>query len=656
MSWWPRRPFDLSWLLNLKAGSRGLLLALAGASLGLALTASPAAAHAFLVQTSPEAGERLGAAPSSIQLQFSEPVAGGERLTVKTLAGQQVPAGGVHLAHGDLVLEASLPKLSDGIYIVSWQALATDGHLSVGEFAFGVGGSGAVPEVVGGPVPIASWVQALGHLLLILGLTLAFGGLLSELLIWRAIAGAEGHRSGAAPIAFAVLLGFVGAAVQFGAIYAQAPSQSAAGSAWLAPLATRPVLLAAGELAALGYAAWLLPVRWARPWASLPLGAALLLAGLAGHPAASGHWWSEAANPIHLILVSFWFGALLHLTLMARRLGRDQLLTTLAAGLRRYMKLALAAVSIGLALGLVVALGQFTAPPQLLSTWYGRILLAKSLAVALGLGLALVTRRRLQKALLPAFLALISRGEAAALVVAVLLAGTLASVPPPRPAQASADLLGPTPIAGALHLAGLAGRLALYVTVGKGQLQVRAVGPSGDPVSGTRLDLSAQGPQGGIDIFPRSCGVGCVSTEFPWQPGTTTLEVAADAPKWGAGSSRFEISWPLDAADPQALEPIVQAMRIQTQVRFTEHVSSGPGASAQDDASMSGPQFISQELYAAGGAVDVQHLPAPPGQTRLTLFLPGSSIWYLLDADAQGRLLKETIVSPGHLIERTFTY
>lgn len=45
----------------------------------IALTPAPAAAHAFLVSSSPRPGERLPSGPPSIQLRFSEPVAGGER-------------------------------------------------------------------------------------------------------------------------------------------------------------------------------------------------------------------------------------------------------------------------------------------------------------------------------------------------------------------------------------------------------------------------------------------------------------------------------------------------------------------------------------------------------------------------------------------------
>jgi len=64
-----------------------------------------ASAHAFLVQTSPAAGQRLLTSPSSLTLQFSEAVApGGIQVTVRNARGELVktppPSRG---SGGDLV-------------------------------------------------------------------------------------------------------------------------------------------------------------------------------------------------------------------------------------------------------------------------------------------------------------------------------------------------------------------------------------------------------------------------------------------------------------------------------------------------------------------------------------------------------------------------
>jgi hypothetical protein len=87
-----------------------------------------------------------------------------------------------------------------------------------------------------------------------------------------------------------------------------------------------------------------------------------------------------------------------------------------------------------------------------------------------------------------------------------------------------------------------------------------------------------------------------------------------------------------------------------------ERVSSGVGASASHTISIGGRQFVAAEPYGGGGVTDVRPLSGAPGPTTVVAFLAGSWIWLRLDLDSKDRLVTETIVSPGHLIERTFTY
>jgi len=96
-------------------------------------------------------------------------------------------------------------------------------------------------------------------------------------------------------------------------------------------------------------------------------------------------------------------------------------------------------------------------------------------------------------------------------------------------------------------------------------------------------------------------------------------------------------------------------MRAQVRFSLTERVSSGFGASAVHSFFIEGPKFVSLEPFAGRGVTDVRPLPGP-GSTSLILFLPGSWIWLRLDLDVRDRFTRETIVDPGHLIERTFSY
>jgi len=97
-------------------------------------------------------------------------------------------------------------------------------------------------------------------------------------------------------------------------------------------------------------------------------------------------------------------------------------------------------------------------------------------------------------------------------------------------------------------------------------------------------------------------------------------------------------------------------MRAQSQIALSERVSPNALGAIENHFSLTGDQFVDQETYAAGGASDVRPVPAPAGTRALTMYISGSAIWYYLEIDPQDRLVRERIVDPGHLIERTFRY
>src|SRR6478609_840239 len=120
---------------------RVLIVAAFVATLVVAI-AGVAQAHALLKSSDPAAGAELASPPPQIVLTFTEPPdpklssiglissSGG---TVKTGPSHAVPAHPTELAQ-------SLPNLPDGVYTVSWRTVSlTDGHVTGGSFAFGVG-------------------------------------------------------------------------------------------------------------------------------------------------------------------------------------------------------------------------------------------------------------------------------------------------------------------------------------------------------------------------------------------------------------------------------------------------------------------------------------------------------------------------------------
>ena len=88
--------------------------------------------------------------------------------------------------------------------------------------------------------------------------------------------------------------------------------------------------------------------------------------------------------------------------------------------------------------------------------------------------------------------------------------------------------------------------------------------------------------------------------------------------------------------------------------RVTSDTALGPGI--QDHIPISGAQFISAEPY-SGGVAPVSDLAAGSGGEHLLLLgFPGDGIAVALTLDPAGRIVRETLADPGHLITRGFAY
>jgi copper transport protein len=121
---------------------RSALVVLTG--LGLAvLTASAAGAHAELVKSEPAPTASLADPPNRIVLQFDEAVripTGGVRVINE--AEQRLATASARSSEDATVQTVGLPKLRPGAYVVSWRAVSTDGHPVRGAFTFRVGETG----------------------------------------------------------------------------------------------------------------------------------------------------------------------------------------------------------------------------------------------------------------------------------------------------------------------------------------------------------------------------------------------------------------------------------------------------------------------------------------------------------------------------------
>jgi methionine-rich copper-binding protein CopC len=107
------------------------------ALLGLA---SPAFAHAHLKAATPAVDGSVTAAPSELDLDFSEDLnLKFSGVAVKGSDGAAVETGVASLAKDDTRLVVPLKRpLAAGTYTVDWHALSADGHKTKGSYSFSV--------------------------------------------------------------------------------------------------------------------------------------------------------------------------------------------------------------------------------------------------------------------------------------------------------------------------------------------------------------------------------------------------------------------------------------------------------------------------------------------------------------------------------------
>lgn len=347
-----------------------------------AIAMDRAAAHSTLRSADPEDGATLARAPERIVLGFDDAVRVIDlRLVEASGRAITLPAAAQAIANR---VEAVLPSaLPNGVYVVSWRVTSADSHPVAGMLVFAVGTTIPpdlrLPSIEPGPAwHIANVVLrfAVVTLTLISGGGAFFAVLVSPLpaLLLRRLGTIAALGAGIAILAIpargALLLGLDAWPV--------APAAS-----WQAGLETR--FGASMIIAALGLLA--LAATWRHAATARLTAATCGLVAIASF-AVSGHaaviapaWICAMIVTLHVAIAAFWFGALAPLAV-----ALDGSPTEAAAILRRFSRIAFAAVGVLIIAGGVLATLQLESPAALEATSYGRTLLAKLVGV-----IALVT-------------------------------------------------------------------------------------------------------------------------------------------------------------------------------------------------------------------------------------------------------------------------
>lgn len=518
------------------------------------LPASPAAAHAVLVEAQPADGATLARAPRVVVLRFSEDISA--RFSTATLidrSGHPVPGAQIAPGGDHRVLTLGLPALPAATYVVDWRVLAEDdGHTTSGITVFTVGNSARAP---GGQV-----TEPLGT-----------GG------------GSEPHDVAPRWLSLCLLAGLIGG-LAFARVVLPATAHTrravltlAAGAGVLATVAGLAALEVQARRAGDG-PGLLFDTHWGRWWLvrEAVLGALALLAGALRNPrrpSLTRAYWGGAAvltvvavtaealtghaaaaappRPVavavqagHALAAFVWLGGLASLVVawLAVRRVPDERAALRAAVRARFAPLAATAVVLVVASGLASGGRELGNGTALVDTAYGRVLLLKGalFLVVAALGVRNAVRPTRTRALV---------AETAAGVVLLLAAGILVETPPPRTAApAAVSSVGRSGTVADLVVSlsmtpGRAGTNGVTVLVASGRR------PPPAPIGGVTLDLGdGSGPVALPEIAPgRYAG----TAELP---SAGAVVRAAVAIRRGGARLAVPLTWTVPAP-PRAPKP-----------------------------------------------------------------------------------------------------
>ena len=532
------------------------------AAAALTMPAS-ASAHAQLVRTTPPDRAVLATAPTEARFVFDDSVQAASGIEAVRNGDGSVLGGEPHVVRGR-TLVVPLRRLGDGDYTVLWSVISDDGHRISGVIAFAVGAGRAppTPSLTAGNGPGAT--DVFSRFLFIGGVLIAGGGALFRLVVGVA---RERVLLGGFVLAFLGGTGLLGHHVSLSTRFGLA-------------IAVATVLAAFGATAAA--ISLVEPVAANVAWA---LGLLLLLApSFAGHALDPGRPRIEVlVDVLHVVAAAAWFGGLVQLAFVLRHDPDSG---------RRFSLLGLGAVIALSATGVARAFGELDSVSQVWTTGYGRILIVKTVLLALLVSLGWVNRYRLVPRGRLAALSGTIRVELlllACLTVAVaLLTDTrpgrdrtaLAALPPEPPAL---------PARAAFVVAGEDGDRAVTVAIEGSRTRVTVIGPQGGGVDGLAVMVAGH-PTG-------DCGPGCYEAELP--PPRRRVAVTVDGRTLVLPAPA---AWPPRPA-AALVARATRAFGALKSVSYVERLASSPRNRIVSDFTLEAPNRFSYRIHGGPSAI-----------------------------------------------------
>ncbi|SCE66374.1 copper resistance CopC/CopD family protein [Micromonospora chokoriensis] len=438
----PRR-----WLARL-AVAAGLLVTVGALLIAPATSAS---AHAVLQSSSPAASSVVPSGPSEVVLTFSESVRKVPgKIRIIAPDGSRADRGEPAFDNTVVTIPVS-PDAGRGTYLVSFRVISADSHPVSGAFTYSVGAPSTPPTDSGGDDsradPVVSAAVKVARFLGYAGLVLLVGPVLVLAALWPQ----RLSRRGPTRLAWTGL-GLVTVAT-LADLWLQVPYTGGGGLFEVTGEGFGTVFgspFGAAHLVRLGLLA--ASVFLLRPLLARPAGrtdaiilavlgvAALLTWPLAGHPAASpAPAVSVVVDAVHLGSMAVWLGGLLMLAVFLLRQADERELSAILPIWSRWAALAVSALLLG---GTVQALIEVATPQALVSTTYGRLLLAKIALFAVVIGVAAYSRQLVRSRVAAQRPVPVRRAvwvELAVTAVVLGLSATLVQTPPARTASAESS-------------------------------------------------------------------------------------------------------------------------------------------------------------------------------------------------------------------------
>jgi copper transport protein len=378
------------------------LLAVAVLACGIVVAlALPAAAHATALSVEPQPGGVYDSSPPAVIIRFDEPVEtslGGIR--VFDGQGNRIDVGRpTHPDGSGSEVQASLPDLDNGTYVVTWRVISADSHPVEGAFSFQVGPNATVSNAGGlaarllarqGGSTAVGVVYAIDRALLYAALALLIGGGLFLAVLFPEGRGTRRPRH-ILWTGWGALVATTVAGIALEGVYAAALPLTKVfdPTVWSDVLDTRYGKIALLRLGLLALAFPLVQMlvhrdrtlpRW---WAGAAAVVSVALAstpGLSGH-ASTGNWVGLAlvSDTIHVLAMACWIGGLVMLVGVVLV---QPLPDGLPRAVTRFSGIALGAITALLVTGGFQAWRQIGTLDELRNTDFGRLVLAKLVVFA----------------------------------------------------------------------------------------------------------------------------------------------------------------------------------------------------------------------------------------------------------------------------------